>query len=169
MIDFADNVYLWRIFRGLSQEELAKSSGIPRPNISAIENGRKDVSLSTLRRLAVVLRTNPGLLINGVAPPYFKRKRHLSRAYLERIVEAILNKTKVELSHSDKALIIMFSNIIKNRLNALAGIYKNTIKRNSKDYIDNWLILKAILSKDVVDNLLSRLDKHIMISSGSYE
>lgn len=168
MIDFADNIYLWRIFRGLSQEGLAKKSGIPRPNISAIESGRREPSLSTVRRLAFILGTNPGILINGAAPSYLKGKRHLSREYLEHIIDAVLNKTKVGLSHSDKALSVMFSNIIKNRLNAQNGIYKNTIKRGSKDYISSWLILKAVIGKEVVNNLLSRLDKHIMMRPQNY-
>lgn len=163
MIGFADNIYLWRTFRGLPQGELAERSSIPRPNISAIESGRRDPSLSTLRRLAFALGTNPGALINGITPPYFKGKKYLSRFHLERVIEAVLNKTNAGLGPSEQALSIMLSNITKNRLNAQNGIYKNTVKRGGKDYINSWLVLKAMVGKEVVENLLSRLDKHSMI------
>jgi transcriptional regulator with XRE-family HTH domain len=180
MIDFADNIYLWRIFRGLSQEELAVKTGIPRPNISVIERGSREVTLATVRRLAAALKVKPGMLVNGVAPPYFKGKKKLSRKSLELIIEAILNKAKrrrtslnnkhlQRFTSFQKAVGVMFSNIIKNKLNADDRVYRNTIKRSRRDYINHWLILKITLGAEVCNNLLSRLNKHIMIREKTYE
>ena len=73
MVSFAENLYLWRLQRGLSQEELAKKAGIPRPNLSAIESGKREPSLGTLRVLAWSLGTTSGALINGSPPIHFKK------------------------------------------------------------------------------------------------
>src|SRR3989338_2141211 len=86
MIGFGQNLYLWRVFKGFSQEELAERSGIPRPNLSAIEKGKREVALPTLRALAVALGIEPGILVDGIGPVSFK-DLDLSRGSLERIAE----------------------------------------------------------------------------------
>lgn len=50
-----DDLKEMRLNLGLSQEELAKKSGIPRPTISKIENGRRNVTIDTLSALAVAM------------------------------------------------------------------------------------------------------------------
>lgn len=44
-----------RISRGISQEKLGQLSGIDRTHISAMERGKRNVSLETISRLAVAL------------------------------------------------------------------------------------------------------------------
>lgn len=44
-----------RIERGYTQAEVAEMAGIAQPTYSNIENGKKNPSLNTLRRLAKVL------------------------------------------------------------------------------------------------------------------
>lgn len=51
-----------RMHRGLTQAELAKSSGISRPYLTEIETGKKDGSMRALRALAEALDVSPGLL-----------------------------------------------------------------------------------------------------------
>ena len=41
-----------RILQGLTQEELARSMGTAPSTVARLENGRRDVSLSTLRKAA---------------------------------------------------------------------------------------------------------------------
>lgn len=45
-----------RLREELSQEELAKLTGIPRSNISAMEHGKRPVGKETAKRLAAVLK-----------------------------------------------------------------------------------------------------------------
>lgn len=44
---------------GLSQSELARAAGVPQPNISAYENGRRSPSPDVLDRISAVLRIRP--------------------------------------------------------------------------------------------------------------
>lgn len=159
MVSFGGNIYLWRIFKGLSQEELAKRSGIPRTNLSAIENGKREVSLVTLRALAVALEIAPGVLVNGVAPLCFK-KSLFSRVSLENIVEMSLGKIRNHSTAQQRIISAMLSRIIKNRINAQNKIYKN-ILLDRKTSMANWLMLKAAVETEALNNLLTRLDKHI--------
>jgi DNA-binding XRE family transcriptional regulator len=47
---------IWREYRGLTQEELAKRSKVSRPMIAAIEAGHKTGAIGTLKKLAVALK-----------------------------------------------------------------------------------------------------------------
>src|SRR5262245_46866677 len=91
MQPFGETVLAWRLARGLTQDELARAASVPRPNLSAIERGDREVTLKTLRALALALDVRPGILADGVppaagAPP-------LSRARLERIARATARGT----------------------------------------------------------------------------
>jgi DNA-binding XRE family transcriptional regulator len=49
-------VKVWREHRGMTQENLAKASGVSRPMIAAIEAGHKRGGIATLKKLAEALR-----------------------------------------------------------------------------------------------------------------
>ena len=159
MISLGENIYLWRVFKGLSQEELAKKAGIPRPNLSAIESGKREPSLTTLRALAVSLGTTPGVLINGIAPVHFKGNI-LLRKSLEKIVQLSLGRIKDCPNPEQKTIALMLSDIVKNKINASNKVYKNTLK-GRQTCINSWLMFKASVGTGVLNNLLTRLDKHI--------
>ncbi len=49
---------LWREYRGLTQEKLAKISGVSRAMIAAIEAGTKKGSVSTLKKISAALEVS---------------------------------------------------------------------------------------------------------------
>jgi DNA-binding XRE family transcriptional regulator len=51
-------VKIWRTYRSLTQERLAKASKVSRPMIAAIETGHKQGSISTLKKLAAALHVS---------------------------------------------------------------------------------------------------------------
>ena len=51
-------VKIWREYRGLTQEDLAKASNVSCPRIAAIEERRKKGGIATLKKLAVALRVD---------------------------------------------------------------------------------------------------------------
>ena len=70
----------------MTQAELARASHIPRPNLSTIERGDRDVTLRTLRALALALDVTPGTLADGVSP--HQSSSPLRREAMERIAAA---------------------------------------------------------------------------------
>src|SRR3972149_1332687 len=89
MVPLGQNIMLWRVERGMTQDELSAKSRISRPNLSAIEQGRRDLTIQTLRSLAVALDVRPGLLVDGVSPGSEKPLPALSREALERIAVSV--------------------------------------------------------------------------------
>ena len=53
----------WRKRRGMSQEELAKRSGVGRSYLARLETARQDPTLSTLEKLARALRVKVARLL----------------------------------------------------------------------------------------------------------
>lgn len=83
---FGETVLAWRLVRGMTQAQLAQAAGVARPNLSAIERGGHDVTLRTLRALALALGIRPGFLVDGVAPG--AGSRAMGRVTLERVARA---------------------------------------------------------------------------------
>jgi transcriptional regulator with XRE-family HTH domain len=60
---FGANVRRLRLERGLSQAELAELAGIHRAYLSTVENGKRNVSIDNISRLARALSVEPPLLL----------------------------------------------------------------------------------------------------------
>lgn len=65
MTDYNRNhLKAWREFRRMTQEELAESVGTSKSVISDLENAKRALSPKWLRRLAPVLKTNAGHILD---------------------------------------------------------------------------------------------------------
>ena len=53
-----NNVTVWRSHRGLSGRDLAAAAGVSAPFISEIESGKKDGSVSVMKKIADVLKVD---------------------------------------------------------------------------------------------------------------
>jgi hypothetical protein len=66
---------------------------MPRPNLSAIERGKREVTLATIRSLGAALEVRPGLLVDGASPDAPSAAQagrpSLSRATVERMADAV--------------------------------------------------------------------------------
>lgn len=67
MTPISGNLRRLRHHRGLTQQELARRALVTPANLSAIESGRRDLTVGTLLRLARALEVEPALLFT--APP----------------------------------------------------------------------------------------------------
>lgn len=92
MLPFGQALRLWRTYRRLTQAQVAQVAHIPRPNLCAIERGRREVSLTTLRAVALALEVTPGTLVDGIAPPT-GGSTNLSREAIERVADAVAGGT----------------------------------------------------------------------------
>ncbi len=57
---FGQRIKILRKEKGLSQEELAERSGLNRPYISGIEQGKRNVSLEVMEKLGIALGVGMG-------------------------------------------------------------------------------------------------------------
>ena len=70
-VSVGESVRIIRELQELSQNELAKRTGIPQATISAIENDRVRLGVERAKVLAQALRCHPGVLVfpGWVLPP----------------------------------------------------------------------------------------------------
>jgi len=61
-------IRVWRVLHDLSQDDLARSAGVTRNFVSAIERGAQGLDAVRLRRLAVVMRMPIGDLLADPDP-----------------------------------------------------------------------------------------------------
>jgi len=80
---FGERLRQARLDAGLTQSQLVRRSGIPKPTISRYENGHVMPSLATLARLAAALELAEGALLPGLNSP----KEELFIALEERGIE----------------------------------------------------------------------------------
>lgn len=156
MVLFGQAVYLWRMERGLTQGELARAAGVPRPALSALERGRLEPTLKTIRRLAHGLRVRPGLLVDG-EPPRAAALPRLSRARLERLAGALCGEP-VSLNRDEKTLVPMLTEILRPRLR-LAGIPVAS-RGSARRLRRSWLFVSEWIPSAELAGLVSRIEKH---------
>jgi transcriptional regulator with XRE-family HTH domain len=66
LIQFGLRVRQLRVERGLSQEDLAELADLHRNYVSQIENGRRNLSLLNILKLAEGLKVRPARLIETI-------------------------------------------------------------------------------------------------------
>jgi len=141
MVPFGRCVWLWRLERKLTQNELANRAGVPRPNLSAIERGKRDVSLRTLRSLALALDITPGTLADGVPPTAPAVPSPVTRELIERLADAVIRDLPLKNSR-EQALAEALSRLMGSRLRAL-GIKKGRPSRGGKKSAQAWLLASS--------------------------
>jgi transcriptional regulator with XRE-family HTH domain len=62
-VSVGESVRIIRELQGMSQNNLADSSGIPQSTISAIENNRINLGVERAKTLAQVLKCHPAVLV----------------------------------------------------------------------------------------------------------
>ena len=62
-VSVGESVRIIRELQGMSQNEVAKLSGIPQSTISAIENDRINLGVERAKTLARVLKCHPAVLV----------------------------------------------------------------------------------------------------------
>jgi len=160
MLPLGTTILLWREERGLRQEELSQKALLSRPNLSAIERGKRDVTLKTLRLLASALDITPGVLADGRPPRYDLQRPSLDRETLERIAEEAAGGKPARTSF-ERDIARDLSKLIRSRQLAM-GLKKGAARRGGRDSYKALTRLKANFEKDVLQSLLKRTDHHGM-------
>ena len=161
MLVFGQAIRIWRTHRGLSQARLARVAGLSRPNLSTIERGGRDVTLGTLRALAVALEVTPGTLADGIPPALPGRIASLSRQALERIADGVVRNRPVR-GELERTLVELLRHLTKARRHLAFG--RGGLPRvGSRVETISWLRLKASCPRPVLRTLLERIDDRLRL------
>ncbi len=156
MIPFGPCLTLWRKERGLSQMALAQKTGIPQPNLSGMERGEGEVSLRTLRVLALALNITPGTLADGIGPEK-EKPLVLTRDRLERVAEAVA-QGKTLKDPVENQLARQTAALMKGRLRA-AGAKGPKPFKAGKPVQDLWRALSATYRPEEIQSLAQRVSE----------
>ena len=128
--------------KGLTQAGLARHSGIPQPNLSRIERGEQDPTVSTLLRICSSI---------GISPAEFFQKRQAmhfrwTRSTLERLARAVTGSSE-KLTADEKKIVEFLKDEIP-------GCRR---RPSSKRAYQSWIELRQSLSRKEIQALIGRI------------
>lgn len=150
-------IHFWRTTKGLTQAALAERSGISRPNLSAIEQGARDLTVQTLRRIAQALGVSPGALVDGTGPESPRPPEKLDRYSLDRIARLAAGQS-LPVSEAEKRIAADLASIMKSKMRTSSG--KKTLD-NIRSENTAILRLKTGIGPVVLRHLIRRVEKNI--------
>ena len=129
--------------KGLTQAGLARRSGIPQPNLSRIERGEQDPTLSTFFKICSSLNVHPAEI--------FKRspkKKHIlwTRSALERVAHSVVGSSE-NLGEGEREIVELLKDIIPGFRRRLS----------SRRVYQSWSELRQRLSREEIRALLERV------------
>lgn len=168
MFPIGRTILLWRMERKLSQAELARTSGIPRPNLSVIEQGGRDVTLTTLRRLALALAVAPGILADGLPPPQtFRSPRRgqagpqsWTREGLDRLARYLAGE-KIRLSRDEKDTAELLKPLVQTKMTGSSSPSRTSWRRSARTEEKCLARIKSRFRREELSSLLNRLEKRL--------
>ncbi len=157
MNPIGQTIIIWRNAKGLTQSDLARRSGVSRPNLSAIEQGARDLTLGTLRRIALAMGVSAGTLVDGVGPESVLPKGTFNRYALDRIARLTAGQTlRASASErriaSDLALIMKSKTRQSNSRKTPGGIRAESAAA---------LRLKSGVGPAIFKHLIRRIEKNL--------
>ena len=159
MIPTGRSIEFWRIERGMSQAQLALAAEIARPNLSMIEQGKRDLTVGTLRKIAHALSINPGILADGIAPS--GSSQVWTREKLDRLAQYLAGVKKIRLSNQEIKIAESLKPVLRTRtLSSPQTLSRRGIGREQK----SLHFSKNIFTQDEFRNLLERIEKWKQIS-----
>ncbi len=143
MLPIGQGLYLARMAKKMTQAELARRTQIPQANISNIEKGKRDITVSTLLRICAALEVSP--------PALFEEVRHsisMSRASLERIAKSVFNP-RIRLPQPEREV----ADLLRKQLPPKTYSYLNR-----REVYQTWLELRSRFSDEEVRALFERVE-----------
>lgn len=158
MLPTGETIQLWRGHKRLTQAVLADRAGISRPNLSAIEQGARDMTIQTLRRIAGALEITPGTLVDGLGPTQPTPKEHYDRFAIDRIARLAAGQS-IKASAQERKLAMSLASLMKSKVN-----YSNVKPerlRSVRAENRTLLNLKSVLGQGLLDHLIRRVEKNL--------
>ena len=156
MNSIGQSILLWRNTKGLTQTELALRSGVSRPNLSAIEQGARDLTVETLRRISFALQVNAGALVDGIGP-FSVPKSKLDRFALDRIARLAAGQT-LRASSEQRRIASDLAFLMKSKTRQLNSSRPKSSIRAEKIVS---LRLKSEIGANIFAHLIRRVEKNL--------
>ena len=148
-----EKIYTSRLAWGLTQSELVERTGIPQPNLSNIEKGKQDITLTTFLKLADALEVSPAELLIPLTR-IRDQKPGLTRWRVERLAkEAVHMNTK--LNKDDRPIAEYLRTIVPMPGKKTPG--KSEVYRA-------WFALKSIFTDTELKTCIERVRDELMRS-----
>ena len=146
----------WRLYRGLTQKELAERSGLTQAQVSYLENCSHAPTLKTLNKLTQALGAGVGELMRpppSAHPP-------LSRHDIDAVALSIVSGER-GLGPQLNRLADAVASIISRKLNAFKapGRVVNRGRRWGGKF--QWFRVRRILPEPILNQILARVDKSL--------
>lgn len=155
-LPFGQALYLWRRARGLTQAALAQRAKVSRPNLSAIERGKREVTLPTVRVLATALGMRPGTLVDGVPPLAAEGRRpSLSRETIERLADAVAFGRPIA-DPGEQEVVAALRALLEHRTRAIHQRWSRP-RTGRRAAISAWAVLTSCYGREAIQNLADRV------------
>ncbi len=144
MLIIGEKILQYRIRKGLTQAHLAAECGIPQPNLSNIEKGKKDLTVFTLVRIASALGVKPAeLLDEGLGQ---RPRVELTRSKIEVLAGAIADPHS-KVSAETRSLAELFREVL-----AEPHLHSSSKKINTA-----WIELKKRFTSQEIAGIRQRV------------
>ena len=147
MLPIGYQIYLTRLEQKLTQGELARKAGLAQPNLSNIEKGKQDITLTTLRKIGYAL----GVRLSDFfaeSPREGEGRIKLTRPVIEKMAKAIV-KGNVPLNHDERQVVGLFRDVLPGDPKRIR------IKRMHQ----SWLELKKRFHSSGINALYERVQE----------
>lgn len=144
MLSPGTRIYEYRLAKKISQADLAERAGLAQANLSNIEKGKRDLTVSTLLRIADALEVKPSQLIDE--EPAGKTVE-LTRTRIEKLAEAVLNPG-VRVSGELKETAVLFRQIVPGADSRLSSKKTNLA----------WARLRQRFSSQEIKGICARVE-----------
>lgn len=149
-------IYYWRRSKKITQANLAWRAGVTRPNLSAIENGGRDLTVQTLRRIADALGVTPGTLVDGIGPKPSHTPVNLNRFSIDRVARLAVGQ-RLRATSKEKKLSLDLASVMKSKIPS-KGVKQRRV-RSARSENETLMRLKSELGPDLLQHLIHRVEK----------
>jgi hypothetical protein len=129
-------------------------SSLPRPNLSDIEKGKRDVTLSTIRSLAYALKVLPGTLVNAEPPRPEQWKQNLTRESMEQIADSVVRGTYPG-DPSDRHISTLLKEVLHCSLRSVRT-RERRLPLPGRKSDRAWLLLRALYPAETLNSLIMK-------------
>jgi transcriptional regulator with XRE-family HTH domain len=147
MLTVGPRLQLERIRKKISQTELARRTGIAQANLSNIENGKQDITVSTFLQICLALDIKPASVFDTPAGDRQKNPR-FTRARLENIAASVVGNRPASSKDDEEIVLLLRQNILP----------MHGRKTSAKRAAVHWADLRQRLTAEEIATLRQRVE-----------